>query len=114
LEHLATIGLVDSINRAKRRGVSMMILHSEEEQERRNDGSTRSQLISDIKRCAQIKSISGIQGIILLIDNSKVLTMSDKDGGLASIAVYSDNKSLAKTLAHFLILYGMRQKSSSL
>ena len=102
LEHLAAIGLADSIKQAKRRGVSMMILHSEEEQERRNDGSTRSQLISDIKRCAQIKSISGIQGIILLIDNSKVLTMSDKDDGLASVAVYSDNKSLAKNFGSLL------------
>ncbi|MFL6355143.1 MAG: ATP-binding protein [Nitrososphaeraceae archaeon] len=105
LEHLATIGLVDSIKQAKRRGVSMMILHSEgeqEERERRNDGATRSQLISDIKRCAQIKSISGIQGIILLIDNSKVLTMSHEDDGLASIAVYSDNKSLAKNLGSLL------------
>jgi two-component system, OmpR family, sensor histidine kinase VicK len=103
LERLATIGLVDSIKRANRRGVSMMILHSEEEQqESRNDGATQSQLISNIKRCAQIKSISGIQGIILLIDNSKVLTMSDKDDGLASIAVYSDNKSLAKNFGSLL------------
>jgi two-component system sensor histidine kinase VicK len=105
LEHLATIGLVDSIKQAKRRGVSMMVLHSEgeqEERERRNDGATRSQLISNIKRCAQIKSISGIQGIILLIDNSKVLTMSHEDDGLASIAVYSDNKSLAKNFGSLL------------
>ena len=50
LEHLATIGLVDSINRAKRRGVSMMILHCEDEQERRNDGSTRSQYIYGFPR----------------------------------------------------------------
>ena len=100
LEHLATIGLVDSIKQAKRRGVSMMILHSEEES--RNGGATLSQLISDIKRCAQIKNISGIQGIILLIDNSKVLTIADEDNGLASIAVYSDNKSLAKNFGSLL------------
>ena len=77
-----------------------MILHSEEES--RNDAATRSQLISDIKKCAQIKSISGIQGIILLVDNSKVLTISDEDDGLASIAVYSDNKSLAKNFGSLL------------
>jgi phosphatidylserine/phosphatidylglycerophosphate/cardiolipin synthase-like enzyme len=102
LEHLAIIGLVDSIKQAERRGVSIMILHSEEEQESRNDRAARSQLIPDIKRSAQIKSISGIHGIILLIDNSKVLTMSDKDDGLASIAVYSDNKSLAKNFGSLL------------
>jgi two-component system sensor histidine kinase VicK len=100
LEHLAAIGLVDTVKQAKRRGVTMMILHSEEES--RNDAAARSQLISDIKRSAQIKSISGIQGIILLIDNSKVLTISDEDDGLASIAVYSDNKSLAKNFGSLL------------
>jgi signal transduction histidine kinase len=100
LEHLASIGLVDSIKQAKRRGVSMMILHSEEES--RSGGATRSQLISDIKRSSQIKNISGIQGIILLIDNSKVLIISDEDDGLASIAVYSDNKSLAKNFGSLL------------
>jgi hypothetical protein len=41
----------------------MMILHSEEES--RNGGATLSQLISDIKRCAQIKNVSGIQGYFL-------------------------------------------------
>jgi signal transduction histidine kinase len=78
----------------------MMILHSEEES--RSGGATRSQLISDIKRSSQIKNISGIQGIILLIDNSKVLIISDEDDGLASIAVYSDNKSLAKNFGSLL------------
>ena len=100
LEHLGTIGLVESIKQAKRRGVTMMILHSEEES--RKDATRRSRLISDIKRCAQIKSISGIQGIILLIDNSKVLTISDEDDGLTSIAVYSDNKSLANNFGSLL------------
>ena len=71
IEHLSTIGLVESIKQAKRRSVTMMILLSEEES--RKDTTGQSRLISDIKRCAQIKSISGIQGIILLIDESKVI-----------------------------------------
>ena len=100
LEHLGTIGLVESMKQAKRRGVTMMILHSEKES--RKDTTARSRLISDIKRYAQIKSISGIQGIILLIDNSKVLTISDKDDGLTPIAVYSDNKSLANNFGSLL------------
>jgi two-component system, OmpR family, sensor histidine kinase VicK len=100
LEHLGTIGLVESMKQAKRRGVTLMILHSEKES--RKDATTRSRSISDIKRCAQIKSISGIQGIILLIDNSKLLTISNEDDGLTSIAVYSDNKSLAKNFGSLL------------
>jgi two-component system sensor histidine kinase VicK len=104
LEHLSTIGLVDSIKQARHRGVTIMILHSEEEWS--NDVATRSQLISDIKRCSQIKRISGIQGIILLIDNAKVLTISvrdeNDDHGLDFTAVYSDNKSLAKNFGSLL------------
>jgi len=110
LEHLATSGLVDSIKQAKRRDVSIMVLHSEEEgkggEKGRNLTATLPQLISDIKRCAQIKRISGIQGIILLIDNAKLITISygdeDKDDGLTFIAIYSDNKSLAKNFGSLL------------
>jgi signal transduction histidine kinase len=107
LEHLATIGLIDNIKQAEGRGVTIMVLHSEEEgRGGKNDAAIRLQLISDIKKCAQIKSISGIQGIILLIDNAKVLTISDEDedddDGHAFIAVYSDNKSLAKNFGSLL------------
>lgn len=111
LQHLATSGLVDSIKQTERRGVSIMVLHSGEEEKggeekSRNVADIRSQLITNIGRWAQIKSISGIQGIILLIDNAKLLTISygneGEDDGLAFIAVYSDNKSLAKNFGSLL------------
>lgn len=111
LQHLATSGLVDSIKQTERRGVSIMVLHSGEEEKggeekSRNVADIRSQLITNIRRWAQIKSISGIQGIILLIDNAKLLTISygneGEDDGLAFIAVYSDNKSLAKNFGSLL------------
>jgi two-component system, OmpR family, sensor histidine kinase VicK len=104
LEHFATIGLVDSIKQARHIGVTTMILHSEEEWS--NDAATRSQLISEMRKCSQIKRISGIQGIILLIDNAKLLTISDRDENgdsrLDFTAVYSDNKSLAKNFGSLL------------
>jgi two-component system, OmpR family, sensor histidine kinase VicK len=111
LEHFATSGLVDSIKQAKRSGVTIMVLHSGEEEKggeekSRNVTDIRSQLITNMRRWAQIKSISGIQGIILLIDNAKLLTISygneGEDDGLAFIAVYSDNKSLAKNFGSLL------------
>jgi two-component system, OmpR family, sensor histidine kinase VicK len=104
LEHFATIGLVDSIKQARHIGVTTMILHSEEEWS--NDAATRSQLISEMRKCSQIKRISGIQGIILLIDNAKLLIISDRDENgdsrLDFTAVYSDNKSLAKNFGSLL------------
>lgn len=98
LEYLAEIGLVDSIKQAKSKNVNIMILYSED---KRVDLTTI-KLISDIKRYAQIKSISGIQGSILIIDNSKVLTISGGREGVESLAVYSDNKSLVNNFGSLL------------
>jgi two-component system sensor histidine kinase VicK len=98
LEHLAEIGLVDSIKQAKSKGVNIVILYSEE---KRVDAAPI-KLISDIKRYAQIKSISGIQGSILIIDNSKVLTISEDGDGDDVLAVYSDNKSLVNNFGSLL------------
>jgi two-component system sensor histidine kinase VicK len=98
LEYLAEIGLVDSIKQAKSKGVNIMILYSED---KRVDLTTI-KVISDIKKYVQIKSISGIQGSILIIDNSKVLTISGGREGVESLAVYSDNKSLVNNFGSLL------------
>ena len=99
LEYLAEIGLVDSITEAKSKNVNIMILYSED---RRVDLTTI-KLISDIKKYAQIKSISGIQGSILIIDNSKVLTISaGREERVEALAVYSDNKSLVNNFGSLL------------
>ena len=111
LEHLATTGLIHSIKQAKRRGVTIMVLHSDGGGGKsKSNAAAQSKLISynkNIKKWAEIKRISGIQDIILLIDNAKLLTISygDEDGvdeGLAFNAVYSDNKSLAKNFGSLL------------
>lgn len=99
LEYLAEIGLVDSITEAKSKNVNIMILYSED---KRVDLTTI-KLISDIKRYAQIKSISGIQGSILIIDNSKVLAISaGREEGVEALAVHSDNKSLVNNFGSLL------------
>jgi signal transduction histidine kinase len=74
-----------------------MILYSEEG---RNDDASTKQLISVVKSYGQIKSISGIQGSILLTDNSKVLTIGEE--GVEALAVYSDIKFLVKNFGSLL------------
>jgi two-component system sensor histidine kinase VicK len=98
LEHLTEIGLINSIKQAKSKGVNVMILYSEE----KRDGIAAVQVISAITRYAKIKRISGIQGSILLIDNSKVLTISEDERVDALVAIYSDSKSLVKNFGSLL------------
>ena len=98
LEYLTEIGLINSIKQAKSKGVNVMILYSEE----KRDGIATVQVISAITRYAKIKRISGIQGSILLIDNSKVLTISEDERVDALVAIHSDSKSLVKNFGSLL------------
>ena len=98
LEYLTEIGLINSIKQAKSKGVNVMILYSEE----KRDGIVAVQVISAITRYAKIKRISGIQGSILLIDNSKVLTISEDERVDALVAIHSDSKSLVKNFGSLL------------
>jgi two-component system, OmpR family, sensor histidine kinase VicK len=98
LEYLTEIGLINSIKQAKSKGVNVMILYSEE----KRDGIAAVQVISAITRYAKIKRISGIQGSILLIDNSKVLTISEDERVDALVAIHSDSNSLVKNFGSLL------------
>jgi two-component system sensor histidine kinase VicK len=98
LEYLTEIGLINSIKQAKSKGVNIMILYSEE----KRDEIAAVQVISAITRYAKIKRISGIQGSILLIDNSKVLTISEDERVDALVAIHSDSKSLVKNFGSLL------------
>jgi two-component system sensor histidine kinase VicK len=98
LEYLTEIGLINSIKQAKSKGVNVMILYSEG----KRDGIAAVQVISPITRYAKIKRISGIQGSILLIDNSKVLTISEDEQVDALVAIHSDSKSLVKNFGSLL------------
>jgi two-component system, OmpR family, sensor histidine kinase VicK len=94
LDHLAETGLVDSLKQAQSNDVNVMIIYSEE---RQNKDAT-SQIVSTIKNYAQIKCVSGIYGTIFLIDNSKVLTINEGDDAAEAFVVYSNNKSIVKNI----------------
>ena len=97
LEYLAETGLVDSLKQAQSNGVNVMILYSEGQ----NGEARTSQIVSTITNYAQIKCISGIYGTIVLIDNSKVLTINEGDDGSETFVVYS-NKSIVKNIGSLL------------
>jgi signal transduction histidine kinase len=99
LEYLAETGLVDSLKQAQSNGVNVMILYSQED---RNEDATTSQIVSTLKNYAQIKCVSGIYGTIFLIDNSKVLTINERDDGTTASLVYSNNKSIVKNIGSLL------------
>jgi two-component system, OmpR family, sensor histidine kinase VicK len=97
LENLAEIGVLDSMKQAKGKGVNIMILYSEEG---KSDDASTEQLISSLKMYVQIKIISGIRGSILIIDNTKLLTIGEEED--EALAVYSDNKFLVKNFGSLL------------
>jgi len=107
LKYLTEIGLVDSMIKAKGNSANIIILYSEDNDSRVsvNFDAAQLQTISDHKEYTQIRRISGIQGNILIIDNSKVLAISEGVEGNVDnnpFAVYSDNKSLVNNFGVLL------------
>lgn len=107
LRYLVEIGLVDSIIHAKNNNANVIILYSEG-----NGGGVgvnfdepQLKTISDLKEYAQIRRISGVQGNILIIDNSKVLAINEEVDGTYdnnAFAVYSDNQTLVNNFGALL------------
>lgn len=107
LRYLAEIGLVDSIIQAKNNNANVIILYSEGNGGGAGVNFDKAQLktISDLKEYAQIRRISGIQGKILIIDNSKVLAINEEVDGTFdnnAFAVYSDNQTLVNNFGALL------------
>ena len=107
LRYLAEIGLVDSIIQAKNNNANVIILYSEGNGGGVGVNFDEAQLktISDLKEYAQIRRISGIQGNILIIDNSKVLAINEEVDGTFdnnAFAVYSDNQTLVNNFGALL------------
>jgi two-component system, OmpR family, sensor histidine kinase VicK len=107
LRYLVEIGLVDSIIHAKNNNANVIILYSEGNGGGVGVNFDEAQLktISDLKEYAQIRRISGIQGNILIIDNSKVLAINEEVDGTFdnnAFAVYSDNQTLVNNFGALL------------
>ena len=107
LRYLAEIGLVDSIIEAKNNNANVIILYSEGNGSGVGVNFAEAQLktFSDLKEYAQIRRISGIQGNILIIDNSKVLAINEEVDGTFdnnAFAVYSDNQTLVNNFGTLL------------
>ena len=107
LRYLAEIGLVDSIIQAKNNNANVIILYSEGNGGGVGVNFDEAQLktISDLKEYAQIRRISGVQGNILIIDNSKVLAINEEVDGTFdnnAFAVYSDNQTLVNNFGALL------------
>ncbi len=93
LGRLDSLGFLDSIERAKSRGVEVLILcpklHSNTTEQDANSG----ELLLNLKKYSQVRGASGqIKGSIILPDNSRVLSISEE--GIDALTIYSDNKSL--------------------
>ncbi len=93
LGRLDSLGFLDSIERAKSRGVEVLILcpklHSNTTEQDANSG----ELLLNLKKYSQVRGASGqIKGSIILTDNSRVLSISEE--GIDALTIYSDNKSL--------------------
>ena len=94
LVRLKYLGLLDMFERAKSRGVRILILYSELD---KGGNGTESGLIqeflADTRKYADIRETSGqIRGTIQITDNSRVLSISEE--GLDALTIYSNNKSL--------------------
>jgi two-component system sensor histidine kinase VicK len=115
LIHLDQTGsLMDNIRHAHSRGVAIIILYQEnkakENREKSNKIREEQLFLKDIRTYAEIKSISGISGTILITDNSKLLTISheEKDDketerfGNSVIAVHSNNETITRNFGSLL------------
>lgn len=92
LRRLDGLGLLDSLEHAKSRGVEILILCPEPESNIEQDDANSGQLLLNLKKYSQVRGVSGqIKGSIILTDNSRILSISEE--GIDALTIYSDNKS---------------------
>lgn len=103
LIYLFKIGLEESMKYSKLRGSTIIILYPEEENKCINKNNFL-RLVSNIKNYAQIKSISRLNGNLLIVDNSKMLTIIEGEKGIDAytLGVYTDNKFIVNNFGSLL------------
>jgi hypothetical protein len=97
LTYLHKIGLEKSLKHAKLQGATIILLCPEDERKETKKNVVLLSCIDNIKHYAQIKRVSGLIGNLLLVDNSKILTISTeglKECKGNDVGVYTDNKSI--------------------
>ena len=93
LKYLSSLGFIDSLEQAKSRGLEILILCPEFLNRESKDLDQYSNLILDIRKYALVRNLTGqIKGSLLIVDNSKVLSISEE--GIDALAIYSSNPSL--------------------
>jgi signal transduction histidine kinase len=93
LTYLHKIGLEASLKHAKLQGSTIILLYPEDEGNELKKNVALLSFIDNIKNYAQIKSVSGLIGNLLLVDNSKILTISTENmDNNVGVGVYTDNK----------------------
>ena len=83
--------------------MTIIILYPEEEDKGINKNNFL-RLVSNIKNYAQIKSISRLNGNLLIVDNSKMLTIIEGEKGIDAytLGVYTDNKFIVNNFGSLL------------
>ncbi|MDP8906893.1 MAG: ATP-binding protein [Thermoproteota archaeon] len=98
LTYLHKIGLEGILEHAKLQGATIILLFPEDDGSELGKNVILPSFIDNIKNYAQIKSVSGLIGNLLLVDNSKILTISTEDLKESMdnnfVGVYTDNKSI--------------------
>jgi signal transduction histidine kinase len=105
LEHLARIGFIDALARAKNKGANIMLLYpvSDIAKSEKSD-----KLFSQIKKYAQLGNVAEIKGTILIVDGSTVLVISSK--GKSEFAIYSNYKSIVDNFVSFFDSFWNQQE----
>jgi two-component system, OmpR family, sensor histidine kinase VicK len=89
LRALSKLGVVDALEQANSNRVRILILCP---LLAGSESDLFSDIVSDIERYAEVRDMGKIRGSVLVVDNSKVLALSEE--GIDAIAIYSENKSI--------------------